>query len=264
MNVRKEGITAIKVYLFTWLLALVILCVVFYRFLDSFSEAIKQLGQILTNASFLDAVHLFFLVIYILFLLVRFIARGYKKKGANLAFKRFGLFLVLPLMLGYLGYKAVVSSNSLERYDYVWDFSAENTDNIPTKNFERDAKHRGMSVFRLGAGDHPESMKALIKDNVEWVAVIPFLYQDNEQTKVLRTRRADTQGWSRNDSIMIKKIDTLHKQGMRVHLKPHVWLGDGWRSNLQPEGDDWDAWFDVYQKEMVNYCLLYTSPSPRD
>ena len=256
MNLRKEGITAIKVYAFTWVLALVILSVVFYRFLDSFSEVLKQIGETVTNGSFLVAFHLLFIILYILFLLLRFIRRGYKKQGAKLAFKRFGLFLVLPVLIGYLGFKAVVSSNSLERYDYAWDFGAENTENQPQKNYDIDGKHRGMSVFRLGAGDHPESMKALIKDNVEWVAVVPFLYQENEQTKLLRTRRSTTQGWSRNDSIMIQKIDTLHKQGMRVHLKPHVWLGDGWRSNLQPEGDDWDTWFDVYQKEMVNYAKI--------
>lgn len=256
MNLRIKGFTAIKIYVITWVLALVILSVVFFRFLDSIAEVVAQLYGVLTNSSFLVAVHLLFLVIYILFLVFSFIKRGYNKKGAKVAFKRLGLFLVLPLLIGYLGFKAVVSSNSLERYDYTWDFSAENTEKQPKKNYNIDGKHRGMSVFRLGAGNHPESMKALIKDHVEWVAVVPFLYQDNEHTKVLRTRRSSTKGWSHNDSIMIKKIDTLHKQGMRVHLKPHVWLGDGWRSNIQPEGDDWDTWFNVYKKEMVNYAKI--------
>ena len=226
-----------------------------YRSSGNLSEVFSQLQAVITNSRFLVFLHLLFLGFFLLFLLFRYIRKGYQAYGWKTAIKRFSLFLLLPVGLIYGLRTAIISINTAEHYDYAWNYDFENVLQTPQKNYLRDGKHRGMSVFRMGGGEHAASMQALIKDNVEWVAVIPFLYQENEQTTQLRSR-PHTTVWTRRDSLMMKRIDTLHAQGMYVHLKPHVWLGDGWRSNIRLADEDWDHWFAVYEKEMLYYARI--------
>lgn len=255
MNKKNLLKIAIKVYVFTWLFAVITLIVSFFIFFNSLEGVKDQLSAILGNRRFLIVLHLIFLLFFILFLLFRYIILGYRIGGFAMALKRGLVLFVLPVGLGYAVFKGIVFSNKAEAYDYTWNTNFENALAKPQNNYCGDGKQRGMSVFRLGGGEHPESMKALVKDHVEWVAVIPFLYQEHEQTKQLRSN-ASREGWTLRDSLLIRKIDTLHAQGMYVHLKPHVWLGEGWRSNIRLADEHWDGWFVVYQNEMLHYAKI--------
>lgn len=255
MNLRYLLKTAIKVYVFTCILIFLVIGIFMYRSGTSLTGIFGRLYEVSTNKSFLVFLHLVFLGFFLLFLLLRYIWRGYRSLGWKTALKRLSLFVLLPSGLLYGARKTIIAVNTTENYDYAWNYDFENVLKTPQKNYLKDGKHRGMSVFRLGGGEHRESMQALIKDNVEWVAVIPFLYQENEQTKQLRSRASEKER-TKSDSLMMRRIDTLHAQGMYVHLKPHVWLGDGWRSNIRLAEEDWDHWFAVYEKEMLYYARI--------
>lgn len=133
--------------------------------------------------------------------------------------------------------------------------SVENHTGISKNLYERDKKHRGMSVFNWRA-DHFESINQLIKNNIEWVAIVPFFYQQTDTTKVMNTPR-EIGAWSRRDSSFIQVIKELHQRGLHVNLKPHLWMREGWRSNIQFDTkEEWDTWFESYRCNIIHYAKM--------
>ena len=253
---KKTLRTLLKVYLSTWGVFLLFYFIAVWRAEVSFVEAFKQLGVFVPTQNFLIGFHVFFILVYILFLVVRYTVRGFKQKGWSLALRRFSFSLVIPLFAVYVSIKGIVSFNSAEFFNYTWDYSIENTSGKATNLFEKDGKHRGMSVFwSYDSEDTQKATKDLIKDNIEWSTVIPFIDQQNETTNRV-SGKVQPGIWSRRDSAVIKHIGRLQERDIKVHLKPHIWLSDGWRSNLTLSQEDWTIWFESYQERMLQYARI--------
>lgn len=141
-------------------------------------------------------------------------------------------------------------------YVFEWDMSAENHTGMVKNLYAIDGKHRGMSVFGWNRESN-ERINQLVKNNIEGVAIIPFLFQKTELTKTLRPRDNEIGEWSRRDSVYIRTVEELHERGMHVFLKPHIWMHEGWRSNIQMNSkEEWDTWFESYRKHMVHQAML--------
>ena len=181
--------------------------------------------------------------------------KTFQERGFKVFLKRFAVFLVMPLTLLISSYKTLVHVNSQEDYEYRWDASVENQIDVSNNCYEIDGLHRGMSVFGWNR-DNERAVSELVKNNVEWVAVIPFFGQEDEQTPSVRIR--DTyETWSRRDSVHIESINRLHEKGIRVHLKPHLWMNSGWRSNINlTSKSQWDSWFDSYRINMLHFAKM--------
>jgi len=133
--------------------------------------------------------------------------------------------------------------------------SVENHTGVPKNNFDKDGKHRGMSIFNLD-GDKDQWINQLVKNNIECAALVPFLYQRTDTTKIIR-QRDDYTSWSTYDSMYIDIIDRLHERQLHVMLKPHLWMNEGWRSNIKLDNDqEWDVWFDSYRNHMLHYARI--------
>ncbi len=252
---RKEVITAVILYAFAWLFSFGF---VMYQFIsngDSFSEGLTFFIDFLQKRNPLIGIHLLFLIFYVLFITIRYFYRVHRKKGVKSAVLQFAFRLLLPFILLSSTYSYIIDRNSTENYNYQWDHSIENNANYSNDFYKEDQKHRGVHVFGW-RNKRDKTIKSLLKSNVEWVAIVPFIYQDNEQTKTMRT--PETIGkWRGNDSIFIEAIKDIHNKGMHVMFKPHLWLGDGWRSNVNfNTEEDWDTWFQSYRKNMLHYATL--------
>lgn len=140
-------------------------------------------------------------------------------------------------------------------FNFEWDMSAENHTGVPKDLYKIDGKHRGMSVFNWRR-NVDESINQLIKNNIEWVAIVPFFYQKTEWTKIMNG--PDEVGVrNRRDSSFIKVIHELHNRKLRVFLKPHLWMDEGWRSNITLDSDEeWDTWFESYRRNMIHYAIM--------
>ena len=217
--------------------------------------AVEQYYQMLFNVGFQLFQHAFFLVIYSAFLLIRYFARTFKRKGWRVGLQQFVFRFLLPITVLIVGVRAVMYTNSTEAFNFVWDYGVENTTGQSKDLYAQDGKHRGMTVFPRGGG-FEEAVEVLIKDNIEWVAVVPFMYQETERTNQLNTSRITAQQWSRRDSSFIRQINTLHHKGIHVQLKPHVWMRDGWRSNITLSTEDWNTWFTSYRTHMLRYARM--------
>ena len=169
--------------------------------------------------------------------------------------KRLFLRAVIPVFLVVFSIKYIIKKNSSDAYEYQWNHDYENVSDQATSYYKIDGKHRGMSVF----GWHYKNQNpiaALIKNNVEWVAMVPFLHQKDEQAHAM-SFPAENGIWSRRDSIYIKSINKLHSKGVNVMLKPHLWLMSGWRSNLNlPSKSHWQGWFETYRNNMLHYAEM--------
>ena len=211
--------------------------------------------DIAANRNFLIGFHVLFLLCYLLFLAVLYFTKLYRTKAKSIFFKQLGYRFILPLLITFIGFKTLVYANSYEWYDYEWDNSVMNMKGTVNNFYKVDEKQRGMSVFGWSE-DNTAGINSLIKANVEWVAVIPFLYQKDDRTKVMNTPERPER-FTRRDSNFIRAINDLHRNGLKVQLKPHLWMNDGWRSNITLDNDkEWDAWFDSYRTNMLRYAKI--------
>ncbi|MDH7445557.1 glycoside hydrolase family 113 [Aquimarina sp. 2201CG14-23] len=253
---KKELFSILKVYVSTWFITLLVFIIIGYRSDLSILESIKFFGEALTRLNFVVALHIFFLTIYIIYLIFRYFIRIYKKKGVKTMIKQFSFRLLIPVLVLYGTIQLIVINNSSENLQYTWDNTVENISGCSNDLYRIDGKHRGMSVFGWNNSNNEKGIDDLVRTNVEWVAVIPFFYQENEKTLEMGTPKTVGQ-WSKRDSLFIKTIRQLKDKNIHVMLKPHLWLGSGWRSNItQTSSSDWDTWFESYRSNMLHYAKL--------
>ena len=245
----------ILVYVILWLIAFMLFTILISQGDRSLSASASFFFEIASGKRFLISFHVVFLMCYALFLSFRYFILLYHAKGKKTLIKQFSFRFVLPLLLLFVGYKSLAYSNANEWISYQWDTSLMNETGKVNNLYETDQKHRGMSVFGWSE-DYTEGINSLIRANVEWVAVIPFLYQKDERTKLIDVPK-DLSVYSHRDSSHIKAINDLHKKGIRVQLKPHLWMNDGWRSNITLDNtQEWDAWFESYRINMLRYAKI--------
>jgi hypothetical protein len=201
-------------------------------------------------------VHSLWAFFAIALILINYFISVYKKEGFKPFLKQLSLRLILPVTVLVFSLKLILYKNNQEDFNYQWKSSFENKTGISKKLFLKDDKFRGMNVFKLGRKNSETTIDALIKSNIEWVALLPYFYQETEKSKTVST--PDTIGkWSRRDSLFIKDIKILHTKEIYVLLKPHLWMSSGWRSNINFENtNDWTNWFADYRKNMIHYALM--------
>ena len=92
---------------------------------SSFTETKDSLAELLTDAPFLVAMQIFFVLVYLCFLLVRYFIRIYRSRGVQYMGKRLVLGVILPIvvMIGVL--KTIIYINGKEDFDYTWDHTVE-------------------------------------------------------------------------------------------------------------------------------------------
>lgn len=142
-----------------------------------------------------------------------------------------------------------------EPYQFLWDSSVENHSGLSRDLHLSDGKHRGMTAFGWRGGID-SSINILLENNVEWLSMVPYMYQETERTKEVRPRE-EIGVWTYWDSLYIHVIDKVHERNMHVMLKPHLWMSEGWRSNIEMDSDkEWDLWFNSYRRHVIHYAMM--------
>ncbi|MFX0556657.1 glycoside hydrolase family 113 [Maribacter sp. CXY002] len=242
-------------YLLLWIVAFVYLLFRFSRRNGSLADYFSFFVELASRKFILIGFHIIFLLCCGLYFIVRHFIKVAKKKDTHTAWRQFSLKFVLPLLCIFIGLKTLVFVNANEWHNYTWDINHMNNSGKVKNLYELDNKHRGMSVFGWSE-NNTKAIKSLVKANIEWVAVIPFMFQENEKTKLINTPEFPEK-YSRRDSNFIKAINDLHNNGIRVQLKPHLWMRDGWRSNITLQSEkEWDNWFESYRINMLRYAKM--------
>ncbi len=252
---KKEITSFLKVYLFTWIFTFLVFLLNLLNPRFTFKDLWDNYIQIISSLSGFIFLHCIILIFYLSFLIIRYFIRICKKRGFRVFAKQFFLRFLTPVLLVVIAIKSLIYFNNNEDFKYDWNYAIENKTDTIQDLYAIDGKHRGMGVYDVGRSNRTTHQE-LIKTNVEWVAVLPYFYQESEQTNSIRNPK-DVGVWSSRDTSFIKNIEKLHQKNIRVHLKPHLWMSSGWRSNINFENEeDWNTWFESYRKTMLHYATM--------
>ncbi|HVR71168.1 MAG TPA: hypothetical protein VMT87_10025 [Vicinamibacteria bacterium] len=125
--------------------------------------------------------------------------------------------------------------------------------------------HRGMSyahAMRGGRGygsEHSErSLRALRGLGVEWISITPFGFQRDAAARSFRWLAGESRGAGETDERLEAVTRQAHALGLKVMLKPHIWLRPPlWPGSIEPRSEaDWTAWFATYEAFAVHYARL--------
>jgi hypothetical protein len=90
------------------------------------------------------------------------------------------------------------------------------------------------------------SLEAAQRAGAHAVAIVPFLWQrDAQHAGIVR-------GSDLPDAELRLAIRDAHALGLKVLIKPHVWVEGSWAGTVEPQSAaGWQAWFDRYRKALV-------------
>jgi hypothetical protein len=195
---------------------------------------------------------------YVIFVVARSLVRAFRRGGA----RTLALAVATRVALPAVGLAALGLAYRAYRYEgpvaWTLDASDQNESGRCRNLFERDGKMRGVNLVagrRMGEG----ALDSLLRDNVEWVSVTPFGWQENLAATVIE---ADGEAgyWSESDSGVVELTRMAHARGLRVMLKPHLWVTGGGAAKLADLGpgntEGWRAWFASYRKFLLRYAAL--------
>lgn len=127
-------------------------------------------------------------------------------------------------------------------------------------DFTSTPKQKGIHLF--GSIDS-SNILPFRDNNYDWVTLVTYAGQRDIDSPNIRMRRHKTDSIARvrRDSSWSKRINILHNAGMKVMLKPHIWLSapqDGkWRSDIFPKNDeDWNIWKNSYREFILMHAQI--------
>ena len=88
--------------------------------------------------------------------------------------------------------------------------------------------------------------------NASWIAVVPFGFTRKGQNTV----QHDTpwQWWGETKDGVVKSTQLAHDQGIKVMLKPQIYIPGGWVGELDFRGEqDWSTWEASYREYMMHF-----------
>ncbi len=99
-----------------------------------------------------------------------------------------------------------------------------------------------------GAGD---ALAAACRAGAEAIAIVPFLWQRDPQHAGL------VRGEDMPDAALRLAIRQARAAGLRVMVKPHVWVPGSWAGAIEPVSPgDWRAWFERYRAALAQIAAV--------
>ena len=165
------------------------------------------------------------------------------------------LLLTLVAVIGFV--VAVWWYNAREEVTYQWDHSIENQERRPLARYEKDGLHRGVS-FMAHSVVNTETLRPLVQNNIEWIVLHPYAWQRTFDDPEVVRRPTTSMRWSASDSTIEAVTKQAHEAGLRIFLKPHIWLAHQngkWRSDIEMKDEaDWATWFAGYTEMILDYA----------
>ncbi|MEM6955219.1 MAG: hypothetical protein AAF645_06000 [Myxococcota bacterium] len=88
---------------------------------------------------------------------------------------------------------------------------------------------------------------------VDSISLTPFGFSPSLTSN--EVRHVGQRSGGETDARMAAEFGAARARGLRVLLKPHLWVAGGaWRAELAPAS--WTAWFDAYARWMVRYARM--------
>jgi hypothetical protein len=205
--------------------------------------------------------YLLALIPYAVFTTIRSLRNAFRRGGARALASAFGTRVALPaaalaaLAFGYQSYR------SEGPVDWAHEPAALNDSGRARGLFDRDGVMRGVNLV-AGRRMGDDALAVLVRNNVEWVSVTPFGWQERLDGTHIHVGGEDGY-WSERDSGIVELTSMAKARGVRVMLRPHLWIsggGHGGGARLAELGpgtaEEWRAWFDSYRAFVLHYAAV--------
>ncbi|SEL62346.1 hypothetical protein SAMN04487910_2829 [Aquimarina amphilecti] len=118
-------------------------------------------------------------------------------------------------------------------------------------------KINGISFVASPKEINETNIDPVVKVNANWAAVMPFGFVKNlkEPTVVFNTER---QWWGEREDGAERTIELLNKKGIKVMLKPQIWVWRGeFTGNISMDSEaDWKTLENSYEEFIMLYARL--------
>lgn len=157
--------------------------------------------------------------------------------------------LLLPFLLAFLFCKQQPRSQAAMAYQPA---AATNVQPVP-------GKINGLT-FVAPPEPFPENpMPAVVSTGASWIAVVPYAFTRSGVPDV----RFDENGqhwWGERPAGARETIRLAHASGIKVMLKPQVWIPRGWTGTLDFTTDaEWASWEAGYERYILRFAALADS-----
>jgi hypothetical protein len=128
-----------------------------------------------------------------------------------------------------------------------------------TKTVKTSDKIKGMTLVAPHAPFKNAAMQEIQVTKSQWIAVVPYGFT-RMGTPTLRYEGNGWQDWGESYEGVKVSIDSAHKAGLKVMLKPQVWVGGGWIGGLDfGTNEDWEKWEKDYEKYILPFAKIADS-----
>jgi hypothetical protein len=168
----------------------------------------------------------------------RFLSKNFELKG----FK-------LPLnFLSTFKYQTMKNALFYTLFIFLTLFSHVHCQSVKTAT--KNDKIKGITLVAPHRPFQNAAMQEVQVAKSQWIAIVPYGFT-RMGTPSLRYEGNGWQDWGESYAGVNVTIDSAHKAGLKVMLKPQVWVGGGWVGGLDFMTDaEWEKWETDYEK----YC----------
>lgn len=103
------------------------------------------------------------------------------------------------------------------------------------------------------------AMQPIRKVNANWVTLMPFAFGRSGSANL--RYNLSRQWWGERKEGVRWTIKYAHELGLKVMIKPHVWvMGGGWRGNFKLRDEkEWQKWEQEYHQFIMGYAQIADS-----
>lgn len=124
-------------------------------------------------------------------------------------------------------------------------------------------KINGLSFVAPPEPFSTDPMPAVKTVGANWIAVIPYAFTRPGTPRVRFAEQNDWQWWGESPAGVRETIRLAHAAGLKVMLKPQVYIPGGWTGTLDfATLEEWTAWEADYERYLLFFARLAAEERP--